>query len=291
MKHCTNDALNSFKVRYKDEFSNSEYKELLQLLKLNKILLKRAGQNKEEIKRLNEGFVELFSEFKSFLQTNEQPTPFNAECEYIKSVQSKASKFGAKVLSRRYVCNTWDREKQMRVNVNLRSYIIKNDIGLIEFVHPDDSDVDHAVKVLWFFLQPEHQGNFYKTKRLVRLAYDCLLDDWNMVFYGTTASTTQTMYKFASKSAEKHLLAKRNDGFINNLQRLYAACGGIPLMEDQVYWFKPEGIQLFLNRLDRGTTQFKEFSEGLINIRKNRHTIYSKEEHEYALAILEGALV
>ena len=62
-------------------------------------------------------------------------------------------------------------------------------------------------------------------------------------------------------------------------------------MEDQVYWFKPEGIQLFLNRLDRGTTQFKEFSEGLINIRKNRHTIYSKEEHEYALAILEGALV
>ena len=71
MKHCTNDALNSFKVRYKDEFSNSEYKELLQLLKLNKILLKRAKQNKEEIKRLNEGFVELFSEFKSFLQTNE----------------------------------------------------------------------------------------------------------------------------------------------------------------------------------------------------------------------------
>jgi hypothetical protein len=291
MKHCTDEALQSFKVRYKDEFSNSEYKELLQLLKLNKILLKRAKQNREQIKQLNEGFVELFSEFKSFLHTNEEPTPFNADCEYIKSVQSKASNFGAKVLSRRYVLNTWDTEKQMRVNVKLRGYIIKNEIGLIEFVHPDDTDIDHAVKVLWFYLQPEHQGNFYKTKRMVRLAYDCLLDDWNMLFYGTTASTTQSMYKFASKSSERHLLAKRNDGFINNLQRLYAACGGIPLMEDQIFWFKPEGIQLYLNRLDRGSSQFKEFSDGLVNIRKNRHTIYSKEEHEYALAILEGAVI
>jgi hypothetical protein len=29
----------------------------------------------------------------------------------------------------------------------------------------------------------------------------------------------------------------------------------------------------------------------LVNIRKNRHTIYSKEEHEYALAILDGAVI
>ena len=291
MKHCTDEALQSFKVRYKDEFSNSEYKELLQLLKLNKVLLKRARQNKEQIKQLNEGFVELFSEFKSFLHTNEEPTPFNADCEYIRSVQAKASKFGAKVLCRRYVLNTWDTEKQMRVNVKLRGYIIKNDYGLIEFVHPDDTDIDHAVKVLWFYLQPEHQGNFYKTKRLVRLAYDCLLDDWNLVFYGTTATATQSMYKFASKSSEKHLLTKRKDGFVNNLQRLYAACGGIPLMDDQIYWFKPEGIQLYLNRLERGSAQFKEFSDGLVNIRKNRHTIYRKEEHEYALAILDGAVI
>ena len=49
--------------------------------------------------------------------------------------------------------------------------------GLTEFLHPENSPMPNAVKVLWFFLKPEFQGNFYKTKKLIRLSFDSLLDD------------------------------------------------------------------------------------------------------------------
>ena len=157
----------------------------------------------------------------------------------------------------------------MRVTEEHEGYILETEWGLTEFTHPKISPMPNAVKILWFYLRPEFQGDFYKTKKLIRLSYDLLLNHEIFTIYGTVSQVEQSFYPFASKEQESSLLAARNDKFLNNLQRM-----------------SPDGVQLWLLRSDS-----EKFRESLDQLRKNRKSIFTNEEREHHSLILEGSLL
>ena len=272
--------------RFKETRDEEEYRNLVSLFKYSDRLNKSKRRNRKEIESLNVDLKELFMKEEPFLQTNEEPRPYDGNDKYILEVKRKAAAGGGVIKHRNYVSNYWSEEKEMRVCSNSVCFIIQTDEGLTEFLHPESSPMPNAVKVLWFFLKPEFQGNFYKTKKLIRLSYDSLLDDSHFTMFGTTSQAEQVDYPFADKIQEKQMLSESSDkAFINKLQRMYVASGAIAI-GDQVYWFTPTGVQIWLNR-----SESTKFREALEQIRKNKKNIFTKEEREWHRQILEGALI
>jgi len=282
----TSKARLSLIKRFKETQTEEEYRNLVFLFKYNDRLKKSKRRYKKEIESFNEDLKELLESHEPFLQTNEDPRHYDEHDEYILEVKRKAAAGGGVIKYRNYVSNYWCEQKGMRVTSDAKCYIIETDEGLTEFIHPDNSPMPNAVKVLWFFLRPEYQGNFFKTKKLIRLSFDSLLDDTHFTMFGTTSQTEQTFYPFADKGQEKQMLAKNKDNtFVNNLQRMYVSAGAIAI-GDQVYWFTPTGVQLWLNRSDS-----QEFRDALDQIRKNKKNIFTDEERDWHGKILEGAMI
>lgn len=282
----TSKARISLIKRFKETREDEEYRNLVSLFKYSDRLNKSKRRNRKEIESLNIDLIELFQEEEPFLQTNEQPRPYDGNDEYILEVKRKAAAGGGVINFRNYIANFWDEEKQLRDTCERKCYIIQTDEGLTEFIHPDESPMPNAVKVLWFFLKPEFQGNFFKTKKLIRLSFDSLIDDSHFTMFGTTSQAEQTDYPFADKKQEKQLLSKNPDeAYVNNLQRLYVASGAIAV-GDQVYWFAPTGVQLWLNRSDS-----QEFRKALVQIRNNKKNIFTSEERDWHGKILEAAMI
>ena len=282
----TSKARVSLIKRFKETKDQEEYGNLVALFKYSDYLNKRKRSNRAEIESLNIDLKEFFIKEEPFLQTNEEPRPYDGNDEYVLEVKRKAAAGGGVIKYRNYVRNYWCEDKEMRVCTNYDCYIIQTDEGLTEFMHPKDTPMPNAVKVLWFFLKPEFQGHFFKTKKLIRLSFDSLLDDSHFTMYGTTSQAEQVDYPFADKRQEKQLLSKNSDeAYVNNLQRMYVASGAIAV-GDQVYWFTPTGVQIWLNRSDSS-----EFRVALDQIRKNKKNIFTKEEREWHGLILEGALI
>lgn len=285
MKYITDSARLSLLRRLKETATKEEYDDLKNSFKFYNRLNKRPKRHKNELNSFFKYLHEYLVSHEPFLQTKSEPLPYCGTDKYAVRVRAAAADRGASLESRLYVRNYWHEEKQMRVAEEAKCFILRTDEGLCEFLHPDESEMPNAVKVLWFYLYPEHQGNFYKTKKLIRLAYDVLLDDRIFSFYGTVSQVEQSFYPFASKDQESGLLAQRKDAYINNLQRMYVASGAIAI-EDQVYWFSPDGVQVWLLRSDS-----EKFREALDQLRKNRKSIFTTEEREHHAAILEGSLV
>ena len=272
--------------RFKETQTEEEYRNLVYLFKYNDRLKKSKRRYKKDIVSFNVDFKELLETHEPFLQTNEDPRSYDGKDEYILEVKRRSAAAGGEVKFRNYIANYWDEKKQMRVTSDHKCYILQTNEGLTEFIHPDESPMPNAVKVLWFFLKPEFQGNFFKTKKLIRLTYDCLMNDEIFTMFGTTSQAEQTFYPFADKGQEKQMLAKNKDNtFVNNLQRMYVSAGAIAI-GDQVYWFTPTGVQLWLNRSDS-----QEFRDALDQIRKNKKNIFTDEERDWHGKILEGAMI
>jgi hypothetical protein len=282
----TSKARLSLIKRFKETREEEEYRNLVSLFKFSDRLNKSKRRNRKEIESLNVDLKELFMNEEPFLQTNEEPRPYDGNDEYILEVKRKAAAGGGEIKYRKYERNFWCEEKEMRVCSYSDCYIIQTNEGLTEFLHPNNSPMPNGVKVLWFFLKPEFQGNFFKTKKLIRLSFDSLLDDKHFTMFGTTSQAEQVDYPFADKRQEKQLLSKNSDeDYVNNLQRMYVASGAIAV-GDQVYWFTPTGVQVWLNRSDS-----KEFRKALAQIRRNKKNIFTEEEREWHGQILEGALI
>ena len=282
----TSKARISLIKRFKETQTEEEHRNLVFLFKYNDRLKKSKRRNKKEILAFNKDLKELLETHEPFLQSNEEPRPYDGNDEYILEVKRKAAAGGGVIKFRNYIANFWDEEKQMRVTCDRKCYIIQTAEGLTEFIHPDESPMPNAVKVLWFFLKPEFQGNFFKTKKLIRLSFDSLIDDSHFTMFGTTSQAEQTDYPFADKKQEKQLLSKNPDeAYVNNLQRLYVASGAIAV-GDQVYWFAPTGVQLWLNRSDS-----QEFRKALVQIRNNKKNIFTSEERDWHGKILEAAMI
>ena len=282
----TNKARLSLIKRFKETQTEEEHRNLVYLFKYNDRLKKSKRRNKKEIESFNKDLKELLVTHEPFLQTNEDPKHYDGDDEYILDVKRRSAASGGVIKFRNYIANYWDEEKQIRVTCDRKCYIIQTAEGLTEFIHPDESPMPNAVKVLWFFLKPEFQGNFFKTKKLIRLSYDCLMNDTIITMFGTTSQAEQTFYPFADKGQEKNMLSNNKDAaYVNNLQRMYVAAGAIAI-GDQVYWFTPTGVQLWLNRSDS-----KELRDSLDQIRRNKKNIFTKEERDWHGKILEGALI
>ena len=272
--------------RFKETREEEEYRNLVSLFKFSDRLNKSKRRNRKEIESLNVDLKELFEKEEPFLQAVGEPRPYSGNDPYVLGVQRKALAGGGVIKYRKYASNYWCAKKGMRVCSYSDCYIILTDEGLTEFLHPESSPMPNAVKVLWFFLKPEFQGNFFKTKKLIRLSFDCLLDDSHFTMFGTTSQAEQTFYPFSDKGQEKQLLSKNSDkAYVNNLQRMYVASGAIAV-GDQVYWFTPTGVQIWLNR-----SESSKFREALEQIRRNKKNIFTKEEREWHGQILEGALI
>jgi hypothetical protein len=282
----TSKARLSLIKRFKETQPEEEYRNLVYLFKYNDRLKKSKRRHKKEILAFNKDLKELLETHEPFLQTYEDPQHYEGDDEYILEVKRKSSVAGGVIQYRNYLANYWDEEKQIRVTCDRKCYILKTDEGLTEFIHPDESPMPNAVKVLWFFLKPEFQGNYFKTKKLIRLSFDCLINDSILTMFGTTSQAEQTFYPFANKGQEKNMLSNNNDSdYVNNLQRMYVASGAIAV-GDQVYWFTPTGVQLWLNRSDS-----REFRNALVQIRKNKKNIFTAEERDWHGKILEAALI
>ena len=285
MKYITDSARLSLLRRLKETATKEEYDDLKNSFKFYNQLKKRPKHHKKELNNFFKHLHEYLQKHEPFLQSLSDPLPYCGTDQYATRVRSAAADRGASLESRAYVRNYWSEEKQMRVAEEAKCFILRTDEGLCEFLHPDESEMPNAVKVLWFYLNPEYQGNFYKTKKLIRLAYDVLLDERIFSIYGTVSQAEQSFYPFASKDQESQLLAARNDEFVNNLQRMYVASGAIAI-GDQVYWFSPDGVQVWLLRSDSA-----KFREALDQLRKNRKSIFTDEERKHHAAILDGALI
>ena len=285
MKYVTDSARISLLRRVKETGTREEYDDLKTSFKIYNRLNKRPKHHKNELNNFFKYLHEYMVAHEPFLQTKSDPLPYSGTDEYLSRVRSEAASRGAVLESRKYLRNYWDERRQIRVAKDATCYILRTEEGLCEFLHPDESEMPNSVKVLWFYLYPEHQGNFYKTKKLIRLAYDLLLDRHIFSIYGTVSQVEQSFYPFASKTQESGLLTQRNDAFINNLQRMYVASGAIAL-DDQVYWMSPDGVQVWLLRSDS-----EKFRDSLNQLRKNRKSIFTDEEREHHGLILEGALV
>jgi hypothetical protein len=282
----TSNARLSLIKRFKETRDLEEHRNLVSLFKYHDQLIKRKKRFRKELDSLNTDLKEFLMKEEPFLQTSEDPKHYDGDDPYILEVKRKASAGGGVIKYRNYVSNYWCEKKEMRVTSNAKCYIIETDEGLTEFLHPDNSPMPNAVKVLWFFMRPELQGNFFKTKKLIRLSFDSLLDDTHFTMFGTTSQTEQTFYPFADKGQEKNMLAKNKDAsFVNNLQRMYVSAGAIAI-GDQVYWFTPIGVQLWLNRSDS-----ESFRVALDQIRKNKKNIFNADERDWHGKILEGAMI
>ena len=291
MNYCTSDALIEIKTKMKFDFDSNLRAAFIDKLKAREFMAKRRRRYAVELKELDDNIRDILEEIGPFLNPKSSPDTFNVSGDpYLERVQDKVTRAGGKLLSRRYSWNHWDEHRQIRISEQMRGYIIDNGEGIIEFNHPNYADRPYSIKVLWFYLRPEHQGNFFKTKRLIRLAFDCLLDDYHYVMYGTTSEVPQQMYQFDNSKAEENLLTKREDDFVNNLQKMYQLHGAMPA-NNEVFWFKPEGIQIYLNALEGDEKQIQIFRHNLRHLLNNKKSIYTLEEREYQLAILEGALV
>ena len=285
MKLITDKARLSLLKRIKETESAQNYMELKQVFKYHDQLSKRPKRFKNELKKLNEDLKEHFQNHEPFLQAINSPILYSGTDDYVAAVRAAASDRNATVKSRRYLSNYWCEDKQMRVTEEHEGYVLETEWGLTEFTHPKISPMPNAVKILWFYLKPEFQGDFYKTKKLIRLSYDLLLNHEIFTIYGTVSQVEQSFYPFASKTQESSLLAARNDKFLNNLQRMYVASGAIAI-DDQVFWMSPDGVQLWLLRSDS-----EKFRESLDQLRKNRKSIFTNEEREHHSLILEGSLL
>lgn len=285
MKYITDKARLSLLRRIKETGTDEEYSDIKNSFKYYNQLIKRPKRHKNDLNNFFKNLHEFLQAHEPFLQSLSDPLPYSGTDKYGARVRAAAADRGAALESRRYVRNYWHDEKQMRVADEAKCFILRTDEGLCEFLHPEESEMPNAVKVLWFYLNPEHQGNFYKTKKLIRLAYDVLLDERIFSFYGTVSQAEQSFYPFASKTQESGLLASRNDAYVNNLQRMYVASGAIAI-GDQVYWFSPDGVQVWLLR-----SESEKFREALDQLRKNRKSIFTTEEREHHGLILEGSLI
>ena len=285
MKHITNTAKLSLLKRLKETATPEEYNDLKNSFKFYNRLNKRPKHHKNELNNFFKHLKEYLEAHESFLQAITDPLPYSGNDEYAARVRDEAKSQGAWLESRRYLQNYWDPESEIRRTKESDCFVLKTNEGLCEFLHPEDSHMPNAVKVLWFYLYPEHQGNFYKTKKLIRLAYDLLLDSRHFTLHGTVSQVEQSFYPFANKNVESGLLGRRNDEYVNNLQRMYVASGAIAI-DDQVFWFSPDGVQVWLLR-----SESEKFREALDQLRKNRKSIFTTEEREHHAAILEGSLV
>lgn len=285
MRFITDTAKHSLLKRLKETGTAEQYDDFKNSLKFYNKLSKRPKHHKKEINNFFKYLKEYLVKHEPFLQAISDPLPYSGCDPYMARVREAAADRGARLESRRYIRNFWDEEKDIRRTIESDCYVLKNNEGLCEFLHPDESHMPNAVKVLWFYLNPEYQGNFYKTKKLIRLSYDLLLDSRHFTLHGTVSQVEQSFYPFANKNVESGLLERRDDEFVNNLQRMYVASGAIAI-EDQVYWFSPDGVQVWLLR-----SESEKFRDSLDQLRKNRKSIFTAEEREHHAAILEGALV
>ena len=100
-----------------------------------------------------------------FLQANRRASSLQTVMiEYILGVQRKAFAGGGVIKYRRLCQQFLVREKRdASLQLTLIATLSQTDEGLTEFLHPKNSPMPNAVKVLWFFLKPEVSRQFLQN--------------------------------------------------------------------------------------------------------------------------------
>ncbi len=150
-------------------------------------------------------------------------------------LDSRYPNFGLKIT--KGIVNYWDPDIRRRKEDTFEiGRIESRDQKMwVDFYLPSSDDEDESIKILFFAIVPELQGNFFAFKRLCKIAYDALLRDGMLFMHGKTSpSSSAQKYDFRTSPTGRQLMPERPSDIegMSALDKAYLTMGWVPLESD-----------------------------------------------------------